>query len=142
MSGVVQPVVARLAASKGLTGALAVEGMAGFQQALRGVSTSPIQFVLPTGDSASRSSSATMITRQDGEERFDVVTAFLLATLAKAVDTLDAVRDATRQTLLGWPHPLSGEPVEYRGGRLMIFDPAKGQLFWQQSFAFQRLFEG
>ncbi|BCW89962.1 hypothetical protein sos41_31300 [Alphaproteobacteria bacterium SO-S41] len=142
MTGIVAPIVAQLVAAKSETGALAVEAVAGIAALNAQLATSPMQFVVPTGDTAGRLSSATMVTRQQGEERFDVVTGFLLATLKGTPAILDQVREKTRDALLGWKHPLTNEPVEYRGGRLLSYDFTKGTLWWQQSFAFTRIIEG
>ncbi len=141
---IIAPIVGRLQAAQAALGLKAVETVGEFMGAMNALKASPTAFVLSSGERTSAVSSATMVTRQETERLFDVVTGWTAASLRPSAtqSDLETVESCILECLLGWEHPSGYAPVEYRGSGLMRADFANGLLFWRQSFSFARLVQG
>lgn len=142
MTQIVEPIIQHLEAGRLQMGVVGVAGVAGLFDALAQQKGAVHLYVLKTADAARPSSSMTMVTRQQGEERFSVVAGLTLAALKGRRGLLDALTGDVKARLVGWSHPAGDAPVEYRAGSVMLMDEDRQILFWQMEFAFTTLIEG
>jgi hypothetical protein len=112
-----------------------VGGAAQFERAAGALTTLPAAFVLPTKESAAESAFMDQLVEQLVNAEFVVVVAVRNLTDdegAAAVESLEPVRTAVRDALLGWQPAANAHGCEYASGE--IFEFGNGVLWWQDTY--------
>jgi hypothetical protein len=129
----VRPVVDHLRA---IVPALALAaGAAEYERALNALAALPAAFVLPAAEVAGENAFMDQMVQQEVAADFVVLLAVRNLSDgegAAAAESLEPVRVAVRQALLGWTPDGATNGIEYAGGRLLAFH--NGALWWEETY--------